>query len=64
LNCGAAGAWQLEARWPGGYSLCAHAGSEAALRKTVYGDGVEPGSATVPRTIFKRLVQEGKAEVR
>lgn len=55
--------WHLEARWPGGYWLCAYADSEAKLRKTLCETGVELGRATMPRTIFERLVKEGRAEV-
>jgi hypothetical protein len=29
----ASGSWQFEARWPGGFWLCAHSGSEEALWK-------------------------------
>ena len=54
--------WQLKASWSRGYWLLAHAGSEEALRKTVYREGLELGQATVARTIIKRLVTEGRAE--
>jgi hypothetical protein len=56
-----AGEWQLQAQWAGGYWLCAHRSSEEALRKEVYEEGVELEKATVPRTIFERLVNEGRA---
>jgi hypothetical protein len=56
------GLWQLEAHWPGGYWLCAHAGSEANLRRALYAEGFELEPATVPRVIFERLVKEGRAE--
>ena len=58
-----AGLWQLEARGPGGFWLIAHAGSEEALRRRLYKEGVEFGRATVGRTIFERLVKEGWAEM-
>jgi hypothetical protein len=57
------GMWQLEARWAGGYWLCAHDGSEAKLRKMLFKTGVEFERATVAHTIFGRLVTEGRAEV-
>jgi hypothetical protein len=57
------GLWQLEARWPGGFWLVAHASSEVALRKAVYAEGVELRRAMVARTIFERLVKEGQAEL-
>lgn len=56
------GMWQLRASYPGGYWLCAFRASEEALRKEVYKDGVELEQATVARTIFERLVKEGRAE--
>jgi hypothetical protein len=37
--------------------------SEGALRKAVYEEGLELERATVARTIFERLVKEGRAEV-
>jgi hypothetical protein len=55
------GMWQLEARWSGGYWLCAYRSSEEKLRKAVYGEGLELERATVARTIFERLVKEGRA---
>ena len=57
------GLWQLRASYPAGYWLCAHAGSEEALRQALYGEGLLLEPATVPRTIFDRLVKEGRAEV-
>jgi hypothetical protein len=57
------GLWQLEARWSGGYWLCAHRGSEEGLRAAVYEEGLELGRATIARTIFDWLVKEGRAEV-
>lgn len=56
------GVWQLEARWAGGYWLCAHDSSEAKLRKMLFETGVEFERATVAHTIFDRLVKEGRAE--
>lgn len=56
-----AGLWQFEARWPGSYWLCAHAGSEQALRAAVYDEGIVFERGTVPWLIFDRLVSEGRA---
>jgi hypothetical protein len=57
------GMWQLRASWSGGYWLCAYRESEEALRKAVYGEGLELGRATVPHAVFERLVELGRAEV-
>lgn len=56
------GMWQLRASYPGGYWLCAYQASEEALRKDVYEEEVGLERATVARTIFERLVKEGRAE--
>ncbi len=52
----------VEGSYPGGYWLCAVRSSEAELQKAVYGEGLELGRATVARTIFERLVKEGRVE--
>ena len=57
------GMWQLRATYSGGYWLCAYQSSEAALRKAIFEEGLEPERATVARTIFERLLKEGRAEV-
>lgn len=56
------GMWQLRASYPGGYWLCAFRGSEEALRMAVYEEGLELDRAMMARTIFERLVKEGRAE--
>jgi hypothetical protein len=55
------GMWQLRARYPDGYCLCAYQASEEALRKEVYVDGLEFDRATMTRVIFEQLVKEGRA---
>jgi hypothetical protein len=39
----ASGNWQLQAIGPGGFWLCAHPGSEDAIRAAVCGEGLELG---------------------
>jgi hypothetical protein len=56
------GMWQLRASYSGGYWLCAYRATEEALRKGVCGEGLDLERATVARTIFERLVKEGRAE--
>ena len=57
------GIWQLRASYPGGYWICAYAGSEKTLRAAVYRAGMELDRATVARVMFERLVKDGRAEV-
>ena len=52
----------MRASYPGSYWLCAYRATEEALRKEVYEEGLELDRATVARTIFERLVKEGRAE--
>ena len=54
--------WRLEAQWSGGYWVGSYCKSEDALATIVYREGVEVERATVPQSILKRLVTEGRAE--
>ena len=57
------GTWQCEAEGPNGHYICAFQGSEERLRRDLFEDGIEISNTTVLHVIFRRLVQDARAEL-